>query len=71
MLNSESLTLSHDTTLYFDMLEQAADGVVIINQLNHIVFFNTAAEQLWGCSAADVIGKKRELPCADGTSRTA
>ena len=39
------------------MLEQAADGVVIIDQLNHIVFFNTAAEQLWGCSALDVIGK--------------
>lgn len=57
MLVSKSSTSSIDTTLYFDMLEQAADGVVIIDPLNHVVFFNTAAEQLWGCSAADVIGK--------------
>lgn len=57
MLTSKPPIRPDDTTLYFDMLEQAADGVVIINQFNHVVFFNTAAEQLWGCSSADVIGK--------------
>lgn len=48
MLPSKSPAPSEDTKLYFDMLEQAADGVVIINQLNHVVFFNTAAEHLEG-----------------------
>ncbi|MFT9256716.1 MAG: EAL domain-containing protein [Acetobacter sp.] len=43
--------------LYFDMLEQATDGVVIIDNRNHIVFFNTAAERLWGHTAAQVIGQ--------------
>jgi PAS domain S-box-containing protein len=42
---------------YRDMLTQAADGVVIINGLNQIVFFNTAAEKLWGCPASEVMGK--------------
>lgn len=42
---------------YRDMLMQAADGVVIINGLNQIVFFNTAAEKLWGCPASEVMGK--------------
>lgn len=66
MLVSKSSTQSNDTSLYFDMLEQAADGVVIIDQFNHVVFFNTAAEQLWGCAAADVIGKNVNCLVPDG-----
>ncbi|MDE7548117.1 EAL domain-containing protein [Acetobacter fabarum] len=43
-------------TFYATILEQATDGVVIIDDRNRIVFFNTAAEYLWGCSASDVLG---------------
>ncbi len=47
-----------DTTSFFaDMLAQATDGVIIIDDLNNIVFFNTAAERLWGCLARDVLGR--------------
>ncbi|WP_141261934.1 EAL domain-containing protein [Komagataeibacter diospyri] len=40
-----------------DMLEQARDGVVIIDDRNCIVFFNSAAEELWGYTAAEVMGR--------------
>lgn len=43
-------------TFYADMLEQATDGVIIINDQNKVVFFNPAAEHLWGCSADMVLG---------------
>ncbi|PYD68986.1 EAL domain-containing protein [Komagataeibacter swingsii] len=39
-----------------DMLKQARDGVIIIDDRNRIVFFNAAAEKLWGYSAAEVMG---------------
>ncbi|MBO1325222.1 EAL domain-containing protein [Acetobacter sp. TBRC 12305] len=57
---SASSALPHvveNMSLYFDMLEQAADGVVIIDSSNRIVFFNTAAERLWGYPAAQVMGQ--------------
>lgn len=38
-------------------LEQCIDAVITIDQANRIVFFNAAAERLWGHRAADVMGK--------------
>lgn len=38
-------------------LEQAIIAVVTINEQNEVTFFNRAAEQLWGYSAAEVLGK--------------
>ncbi len=43
-------------TLYADILEQATDGVIIIDDMDRIVFFNAAAEHLWGCPASTVLG---------------
>lgn len=43
-------------TFYANMLEQATDGVMIIDDQNRIVFFNGAAENLWGCAASSVLG---------------
>ncbi|WP_182356162.1 EAL domain-containing protein [Komagataeibacter europaeus] len=40
-----------------DMLMQARDGVVIIDDRNCIVFFNPAAEKLWGYTSAEVMGR--------------
>lgn len=47
----------HDTDIFYaTMLEQAADGVIIIDDKNKIVFFNAAAEHLWGYPATKVLG---------------
>ncbi|MGE4522046.1 MAG: PAS domain-containing protein [Acetobacter sp.] len=43
-------------SFFADMLAQATDGVIIIDETNRVVFFNTAAERLWGCAAGEVLG---------------
>lgn len=45
------------TSFFADMLAQATDGVIIIDDMNNVVFFNTAAERLWGCTAGEVLGR--------------
>ena len=36
--------------------EQVVDAIVVVNQAGRIVFFNAAAERLWGCDRDDVLG---------------
>lgn len=47
----ESREIIHQT------LEQAVDGVVTIDEHNHVTFFNAAAEKLWGYSREEVLGQ--------------
>ena len=42
-----------------DVLEQTADGVYAVNQEQQIVFWNAAAERIFGYQADEVIGR----PC--------
>ncbi|SAY49500.1 EAL domain-containing protein [Komagataeibacter rhaeticus] len=49
------LDMTADVSL--QLLEQATDGVVIINERNEIVFFNPAAEKLWGFTESEVLGR--------------
>lgn len=42
-------------------LEQAVDAVVVIDEHNLVVFFNAAAEQLWGYSRHEVLGQNVKL----------
>lgn len=42
--------------LLVQTLEQAADAVVVIDEHNRVVFFNPAAERLWGWARAQVLG---------------
>lgn len=42
-------------------LEQAIDAVVLIDEANRIIFFNAAAERLWGYSRQEVLGKDVSL----------
>ena len=44
-----------------DIAEKVIDAVVIIDELNNVIFFNTAAEKLWGHSRAEVLGKNVRL----------
>ncbi|WP_459987012.1 EAL domain-containing protein [Komagataeibacter kakiaceti] len=39
-----------------ELLEQATDGIVVINERNEVVFFNPAAEKLWGYTESEVLG---------------
>ncbi|NVN36220.1 diguanylate cyclase domain-containing protein, partial [Komagataeibacter swingsii] len=38
-------------------LEQAIDATVIIDDKNHVIFFNSAAENLWGLDKKEVLGQ--------------
>ncbi|MEO0443953.1 MAG: PAS domain S-box protein, partial [Pseudomonadota bacterium] len=42
-------------------LEQAIDGVVMIDESNIVTFFNSAAEELWGYSRDQVLGKNVKM----------
>ncbi len=42
-------------------LEGCLDAVVTIDEDNLVIFFNAAAERLWGCSRDDVIGRNVKM----------
>lgn len=44
-------------SLALNALERAIDAVVVIDTDNSVIFFNTAAETLWGYSRDEVLGK--------------
>ena len=43
------------------ILEQAIDAVVSIDQKNNVTFFNTAAEKLWGYNREEVLGRNVKM----------
>ncbi|ASP38466.1 hypothetical protein CHH28_07175 [Bacterioplanes sanyensis] len=43
------------------VLDQAIDAVVTINEDNNIIYFNAAAERLWGYRSAEVLGKNVKM----------
>lgn len=55
----ELTTLTADILL--PALQQAIDAIVIFDERNEIVFYNAAAETLWGLSRAEVMG--RDVAC--------
>ncbi|OLF53929.1 EAL domain-containing protein [Pseudomonas chlororaphis] len=53
------LTTGEEAADFFvQTLEQAIDAVVIVDERNRVVFFNAAAERLWGCSRREVLGSE-------------
>ncbi|MEO0990910.1 MAG: PAS domain S-box protein, partial [Pseudomonadota bacterium] len=42
-------------------LENAIDAVVIIDARNHVVFYNAAAERLWGYTPDEVVGQNVKM----------
>lgn len=47
------------------ILEQAIDAVVTIDEHNHITFFNKAAEALWGFAREEVLGENVKMLVPD------
>ncbi len=47
----------HDDGILFPALEQNMMAVVLIDEKDRILFFNAAAEKLWGYAKGDVLGK--------------
>ena len=47
--------------VYKNVLSQAIDAVVSIDENNCITFFNRAAEQFWGYSEKEVLGKNVKM----------
>lgn len=54
--------------IFFPALEQNMMGAVLINENDEVMFFNPAAEKLWGYKREEVIGNNidmlipREIP---------
>ncbi len=54
----KDITVQREAMMVIDQtLEGCLDAVVTIDERNHVVFFNAAAERLWGCTRDDVIGR--------------
>lgn len=49
------------SNLFVQTLEQAIDGVVVIDTENRVVLFNRAAELLWGLSREEVLGQNVKM----------
>jgi len=47
--------------LFQSTLENAIDAVVIIDENNHVTFFNKAAEELWGYRADEVLNQNVKM----------
>ncbi|GFE48777.1 hypothetical protein So717_05300 [Roseobacter cerasinus] len=60
-LTIEAHAAQGDTSEIFQVLHQAMDAVVMIDEFNNVTFFNPAAERLWGYSSAEVIGQNVKM----------
>ncbi len=47
--------------VYEQVLSQALDAVVSIDEKNLVTFYNAAAEQLWGFKREEVVGKNVKM----------
>ncbi|WP_440056469.1 PAS domain S-box protein (plasmid) [Pseudoalteromonas sp. T1lg65] len=47
--------------LYKSVLDASIDGVVVIDENNSVIFFNQAAEAIWGYSASEVLGNNVKM----------
>jgi diguanylate cyclase (GGDEF)-like protein/PAS domain S-box-containing protein len=55
----------HLSNVFVQTLEQSIDGVVVINAENMVILFNSAAEEIWGFSKQEVIGKNVKVLVPD------
>ncbi|MCV3274355.1 PAS domain S-box protein [Roseobacter sinensis] len=49
------------TSEIIQVLHQAMDAVVMIDEFNNVTFFNPAAERLWGYSSHEVVGQNVKM----------
>ncbi|WP_261893876.1 EAL domain-containing protein [Vibrio cyclitrophicus] len=53
------------SNVFTQTLEQAVDGVVVIDSKNNIMLFNSAAEKLWGYNKDEVLGENVKILVPD------
>jgi methyl-accepting chemotaxis protein len=58
----KDITEQRENAMRIDQtLEQCLDAVVTIDEHNNVLFFNAAAERLWGCSRDQVLGRNVKM----------
>ncbi|WP_017445495.1 EAL domain-containing protein [Gayadomonas joobiniege] len=53
------------SNIFTQTLEQAVDGVVVIDSKNNIILFNESAERLWGFKKHEVLGQNVKILVPD------
>lgn len=49
-------SLQHSEARLHGIIDSAMDAIVTVDESQHVVFFNPAAEKMFGCSAAEALG---------------
>ena len=58
----KDISEQHENALRIDQtLEGCLDAVVTIDENNDVIFFNAAAERLWGCNREEVLGRNVKM----------
>jgi methyl-accepting chemotaxis protein len=58
----KDITAQREASMIIDQtLEQCLDAVVTIDENNDVIFFNAAAERLWGCTRDQVMGRNVKM----------
>ncbi|WP_227272126.1 PAS domain S-box protein [Roseobacter weihaiensis] len=60
-LTSSSFDVENDASEIIQVLQQAMDAVVMIDEFNNVTFFNPAAERLWGYASHEVVGQNVKM----------
>lgn len=60
-MQDQIITGNSERSSLEQVLEQAVDAVVSIDETNNVTFFNAAAETLWGYARDEVLGRNVEM----------
>lgn len=61
MIVRDATKIQEDRERYIQILEQAVDAIVSIDEYNCVTFFNDAAERLFGYSREEVLGRNVKM----------
>ncbi len=57
LIDKQKDELSHSQKRFFDVVENAADSIILFDRNGKIILFNPAAEKLFGWEQTDILGK--------------
>jgi len=67
--NKAEKRMRRKDALFSDILYLSSDGIIIINASQQILLFNRGAEEIFGYSSAEVLGKKLNLLLPEGYAK--